>query len=52
MAIIKKNRSNGLIVGKESIFMSFNNDEEIAETNYTELKDLIFPRTDEVGSKK
>ena len=52
VAIIKKNRSNGLIVGKESIFMSFNNDEEIAETNYKELKDLIFPQSNEVESKK
>ena len=31
--------------------MSFNNDEEIAETNYKELKDLIFPQNSEVGSK-
>ena len=51
-ATIKKNRSNGLIVGKESVFMSFNNDADIAETNYKDLKDLIFPQINEVEQKK
>lgn len=51
-AEIKKNRSNGLIVGKKSIFMSLNNEKEIAETNYTELKDLIFPQIDEVDGEE
>ena len=30
-------------VGKTVIFMSANNSKNIAETNYKELKDLIFP---------
>lgn len=50
-AEIKKNRSDGLIVGKKSIFMSLNNEKRIAETNYTELKDLIFPQINEVDGE-
>ena len=43
MAEIKKNRSDIFTVGKTVIFMSANNSKNIAETNYKELKDLIFP---------
>ena len=51
-AEIKKNRSDGLIVGKKTIFMSLNHEKGIAETNYTELKNLIFPQIDEVDGEK
>lgn len=44
MAEIKKNRSDIFTVGKTVIFMSANNSKNIAETNYKELKDLIFPQ--------
>ena len=43
IAEIKKNRSDIFTVGKTVIFMSANNSKNIAETNYKELKDLIFP---------
>ena len=42
-AEVKKNRSDIFTVGKTVIFMSANNEKDVAETNYTELKDLIFP---------
>ena len=51
-AEVKKNRSDGLIVGKKTIFMSLNHEKGIAETNYTELKNLIFPQIDEVDGEK
>lgn len=43
IAEIKKNRSDIFTVGKTVIFMSANNSKNIAETNYKELKELIFP---------
>ena len=46
IAEIKKNRSDIFAVNKAVTFMSANNEEKIAETNYKELKDLIFPSTD------
>lgn len=46
IAEIKKNRSDIFTVNKAVTFMSANNEEKIAETNYKELKDLIFPSTD------
>lgn len=51
-AEVKKNRSDGLIVGKKTIFMSLNHEKGIAETNYTELKNLIFPQIDEVDGEE
>lgn len=42
-AEVKKNRSDIFTVGKTVVFMSANNEKDVAETNYTELKDLIFP---------
>lgn len=46
IAEIKKNRSDIFTVGKKVTFMSANNETDIAETNYHELKELIFPSTD------
>ena len=43
IAEVKKNRSDIFTVGKTVVFMSANNEKDIAETNYAELKDLIFP---------
>ena len=43
IAEIKKNRSDLFTVGKTVTFMSANNEEDVVETNYKELKDLIFP---------
>ena len=42
-AEIKKNRADIFTVGKTVTFMSVNNEKDIAETNYKDLKDLIFP---------
>ena len=42
-AEIKKNRSDIFTVGKTVTFMSANNEDNVVETNYKELKDLIFP---------
>lgn len=50
IAEIKKNRSDIFAVNKAVTFMSANNEEKIAETNYKELKDLIFPSTDWGGA--
>lgn len=50
IAEIKKNRSDIFTVNKAVTFMSANNEEKIAETNYKELKDLIFPSTDWGGA--
>ena len=52
IAEIKKNRSNGRIVGKTSTFMSMNIEKGIIETDYKEITDLIFPQIDEVESEK
>lgn len=46
IAEIKKNRSDIFAVGKKVVFMSANNEENIAVTDYKKLKDLIFPSTD------
>lgn len=43
IAKIKKNRSDIFTVGKTVTFMSANNEKSIAETNYEELRQLIFP---------
>lgn len=43
VAEIKKNRSDIFTVGKTVTFMAANNEKDIAETNYKELKELIFP---------
>ena len=43
IAEVKKNRSDIFTVGKTVVFMSANNEKDIAETNYIELKNLIFP---------
>lgn len=51
-ATIKKNRSNGRIIGKTSTFMSINVEKGIIETHYDELKDLIFPQIDEVENEE
>lgn len=48
IAEIKKNRSDIFAVGKKVIFMTANNEEDIAETDYKSLKALIFPSNDEV----
>lgn len=45
-AEIKKNRSDIFTVGKKVIFMSANNEDDIAVTDYKTLRDLIFPLTD------
>ena len=50
IAEIKKNRSDIFAVNKAVTFMSANNEEKIAETNYKELKDLIFPSIDWGGA--
>lgn len=50
IAEIKKNRSDIFAVNRTVTFMSANNEEKIAETNYKELKDLIFPSTDWGGA--
>lgn len=47
IATIKKNRSDICMVDEEVIFMSVNRDEHLVETNFVELKDLIFPAIDE-----
>ena len=47
-AEIKKNRATGFTEGTVVTFMSLNNEKKVAETNYKELKDLIFPEIDEV----
>lgn len=43
IAEIKKNRADIFTVGKTVIFMAANNEKDIVETNYKDLKDLIFP---------
>ena len=46
IAEIKKNRSDIFTVNKTVVFMSANNDADVAETHYDELINLIFPITD------
>ena len=46
IAEVKKNRSDIFTVGKTIVFMTANNEKNIAETNYKELTNLIFPSND------
>lgn len=46
IADVKKNRSDIFAVGKTVTFMTANNEKNIAETNYEELYNLIFPSND------
>lgn len=48
IAEIKKNRSDIFTVGKKVVFMSANNEEDIATNDYDSLKELIFPSSEEV----
>lgn len=48
IAEIKKNRSDIFTVGKKVVFMSANNEEDIATNDYDSLKELIFPSSKEV----
>lgn len=48
IAEVKKNRSDIFSVNKPVVFMAVNNEENIAETNYKDIKDLIFPHNEEV----
>ena len=43
IAEIKKNRSDIFTVNKTVVFMSANNEADVAETHYDELRNLIFP---------
>lgn len=46
IAEIKKNRSDIFTVNKTVVFMSANNEADVAETHYDELRNLIFPTSD------
>lgn len=43
IAEVKKNRSDIFTVGKTVTFMTANNEKNVANTNYEEVKSLIFP---------